>query len=191
MNILPQNLYHITTLNNLTKIKQDGLLKAMPDTLTGGEVKGVFAFDLDNFVSQWTKNKHMNLAKLILDYIAKGQELVAIRIPTKNLSKVQKENIKIRNVNDAIDWKFSGCQYRKSVPEKVKGIKLSEITDYATVTEQPIEHIIPTDISIKELEYLDGTSKYNAKLNLSDILFKIFRGQQEEKIINDKIDLLG
>ncbi len=191
MNILPQNLYHITTSNNLAKIKQDGLLKAMPDTLTGREVKGVFAFDLDNFVSQWTKDKHMNLAKLILDYIAKGQELIAIRIPTKNLSEVQKENIKIRNVNDAINWKFSGYQYGKNVPEKIKGIKLSEIADAKTVTEQPIEHIIPTDIAVKELECLDGTSKYNTKLKLSDILLKIFRGQPEEKIINDKIDSLG
>lgn len=192
MNILPQNLYHITTLNNFAKIKQDGLLKAMPDTLTRGSVKGVFAFDLNNFLTQWTKDKKMNLAKLILDYIAaKGQELVALRIPVKSLSEAQKNDIRIRNVNDAIDWKFRGCGYGKAAPKNIQGFKLSEITNLETINKNPIEHIIPDDIPLEKLECLDGTSKFNSRLPLSEILLKIFKGQPEEKVIEEKMNLLG
>ncbi len=186
---LPKNLYHITTINSLQKIKQDNLLKAMPDTLTGGEVKGIFTFDLNNFLTQWTKDKHMNLARLILDYIAKGRELVALRVPVKNLSEEQVLNTKIRNVNDAIDWKFNSYRYGKNVPENIKGVKLSQITQPEFINEKPIEYIIPEDIPLGKLETL-GTTRFDSRLKLSEILTKMFKGQPEEKIIEANIDTL-
>lgn len=185
---LPKNLYHITTTENLAKIQQDKLLKAMPDTLTGGNVRGIFAFDLNNFTTQWAKDKHMNLARLILDYIAKGREMVALRIPVKNLSKEQEANIKLRDVNAAIDWKFNGYIYGKTVPEEIKGLNLSQISQ-EEVNSKPIEYIIPDDIPADKFEML-GTSKYGSKLQLPDILKKLFNGQQEEIIIEKNIDTL-
>lgn len=185
---LPKNLYHITTTENLAKIQQENLLKAMPDTLTGGNVKGIFAFDLNNFTTQWAKDKHMNLARLILDYIAKGKEIVALRIPIERLSKEQEANIKVRDVNAAIDWKFNDYCYEKKVPEEIRGLNISKIL-LEEIINKPIEYIIPYDISAEKFELL-GTSKYDSKIQLPEILKKLFNGPQEEIVIEKNIDTL-
>lgn len=185
---IPKNLYHITTTENLAKIQQENLLKAMPDTLTGGNVKGIFAFDLNNFTTQWAKDKHMNLARLILDYIAKGREMVALRIPVERLSKEQEANIKVRDVNAAIDWKFNGYGCGKPVPEEIKGLNVSQFSQ-EEINSKPIEYIIQDDIPADKLEML-GTSMYGSRLKLPDILKKLFNGPQEEIVIEKNIDTL-
>ena len=186
--VLPKNLYHVTTTEKLAKIKEDKLLKAMPDTLTDGMVKGVFMFDLDNFVHQWTKDKRMNLARLILDYIARGKEMVMLRIPVQKLPQEVAENIKTRDVNKAIDWKFSGSQYRGKSPDEVIGYKYTE-TRPEVLANNAVEHIVPADIKAEEIECL-GTSTYGSRRSLADILTGFFKDQPEEKVIKDNIDTL-
>lgn len=185
---LPQNLYHITTTEKLAKIKQDKLIKAMPDTLTDGAIKGVFTFDLDNFIKQWAKDKHMNLARLILDYIARGKELVMLRIPVNKLPVESSENIRTRDVNKAIDWKFSYGSQRGKSNQEILGQKITEVNP-EEINKIAIEHIIPTDIGIDKIECL-GTSNYDSKRSLADILMGFFKGHNEENIIKNNMDLL-
>ena len=175
INNLPQNLYHITTTERLAKIKNDKLLKAMPDTLTNGRVKGIFAFDLKNFCAQWTKDNHMNLARLILDYIAKGKELVVLRIPLNKLPEQQVDNIKVRDVNKIIKWKFG--EYKPENNDEILGLRPDVISpDIA------YEHILPEDIAVNNFEQL-GTSHYSAKLSLPDIIMGFFKNQPEENAV--------
>ncbi len=184
---LPHNLYHITTLEKLDKIKEAKVLKAMPDTLTNGMVKGVFMFDLKNFVQQWTKDKHMNLARLILDYIAKGKELVMLRIPLDKLPQEITKNIRLREVNKAIDWKFSYGQYSGKSPKEVLGYTHTEMSD--KLNKEALELVVPQDVPFENIECL-GTSQYGVKCSLSDILMGFFEKQPEEKFIRDNFDTL-
>lgn len=185
--LLPENLYHITTAKRFAKIKEDKFLKAMPDTLTGGKVKGVFTFDLNNFINQWTKDKHMNLARLILDYIAKEKELVVLRIPLKKLPEEQIKNIKTRDVKKTIDWKFESGYYNQT-PKEVLGINIAD-TSKEAMDNRAIEHILPEDIPVENIECL-GIMEYVRKLNLGEILTGFFKKQPEEKIIKDNMDML-
>lgn len=185
---LPENLYHITTAERFEKIKKDRVLRAMPDTLTGGKVKGVFTFDLENFISQWTKDKKMNLARLILDYIGNGKELVALRIPLKNLPPEQLANIKARDVKKTIDWKFSEYVPGGKVAGHVLGERFVEMPP-EVVQKNAIEHIMPEDIPIEKVDCL-GTSRYEGKLRLVDVLNGFFKNYPEEKSINKNIDML-
>ncbi len=181
INNLPPNLYHITTTERLAKIKKDKRLKAMPDTLTNGKVKGVFTFDLENFGTQWTKDNRMNLARLILDYIARGKEIVALRIPLKNIPEEQQSRIKTRDVNKVIDWKFGeytpGNNYEVDIlgqhPDKLEQNLRSK---------RAVEHILPSDIEIEKIDTL-GTANYNSKTSLQDVILGLFKGQPEEKDI--------
>ena len=189
INNLPQNLYHITTTERLAQIKKDQLLKAMPDTLTYGKVKGVFTFDLENFVTQWAKDKHMNLARLILDYISRGKELVALRIPLKNIPEEQLTKVKTRDVNKVIDWKFGAYKPKNNYEAEILGQHPSKM-DSETASRIALEHILPEDIPAENFETL-GTSNYGARLKLSDIVMAFFKGHPEENIVKNNIDILG
>ena len=186
---LPQNLYHITTTERLAKIKQDKILRAMPDTLTNGKVKGVFVFDLENLLTQWTKNKHMNLARLILDYIARGKELIALRIPIKNIPEEELSKVKVRDVNKVIDWKFGEYNPKDNFDAEILG-EYPQNIDKAYASQRAIEHILPNDLNVEAIEPL-GTSIYDQKIKLSDIIMGFFKGHPEESIIKNNIDVLG
>lgn len=188
ISLLPKNLYHITTVENLKKIKSDNCIKAMPDTLTAGKVKGVFVFDLNNFVTQWAKDKHMNLARLILDYIAKGKEMVALRIPLAKLPQEHIDNIKTRDVNKVIDWKFNSYRYGKDIPEEILGKNIEE-SAHLQNTGIAVEHILPEDIEFGNVEEL-GTSFYQLHKNLAEIMQGFFKNHPEEEIIEKNIDIL-
>ena len=185
---LPKNLYHITTTDKFMKIKQDKLLKAMPDTLTNGMVKGIFVFDLENFVQKWTKSKPMNFARLILDYIGKDKKIIMLRIPVKKLPEDVVNNIRTRDVDKAIDWRFSGSQYRGKSSEGVVGYKYTE-AKHKTLLNGAVEHIVPSDVNLEKIECL-GMSSYDSNRSIADILTDFFKNQPEEKFIKDNIDTL-
>lgn len=186
---LPANLYHITTTERLAKIKEDKLLKAMPDTLTYGRVKGVFTFELENFATQWAKDKHMNFARLILDYISRGKEMTALRIPLKNIPKKELMMIKTREVKKVIDWKFGYYKPKNRFETDILGQHPS-ILDENTASERAVELILPNDIDINNIDTL-GRSYYSSRLKLADIVMGFFKGEPEENIIKNNIDILG
>ena len=176
---VPRYLYHITTANKFNEISRTGFLKTMPDSMTDGKVNGIFTFNLQNFIKHWDKDSKMPLGKLIMDYVAKGREIVMLRIATKNLTEKNKKNITTRNAKNLINWKFESYRPGGKIPNKILGETLQEgFQQYRKGN--AIEYIINENIPITQIEKL-GNGKYNGRNSLKENLKPLLEGFPEEK----------
>ena len=102
---LPEFLYHFTSAENADKIIKSGKLIAKEEG-SDFNVAGVFMFDLDNFVKNWSKlfidngeYGSFNFFNALFTQATKGEKHIAcFRIPTKRLSK----NMVIRDQSNLI-----------------------------------------------------------------------------------------
>ena len=176
---VPRYLYHMTSVDKFNEISKSGYLKAMPDSMTDGKVNGIFTFNLQNFVKNWDKDSKMPLGKLIMDYVARGKEIVMLRIPTKNLSVDGKNNIKTRDVKNLIDWKFESYRPGAKIPDSMLGESLNE--GFHKIRKgKAIEYIIPEDVALSDIQEL-GRGKYNSRVSLKENLKSFLDGYSESQ----------
>ena len=98
---VPEYLYHLTNRTNFEHIKETGKIKPSEDI-----IDGVFMFDMNDFNKNWKSHSYDNTtpsvaASLLLQAIKSDNELVLIKIPTKNLNI---KKIRIRPQDDVCNF---------------------------------------------------------------------------------------
>lgn len=89
---LPKFLYHFTSDTNADNIIKSGKLLAKKDE-SELNVAGVFMFDFENFIKNWSKlkintgNAYINLFNLLFSQVAGLNKIACFRIPTQRLNK--------------------------------------------------------------------------------------------------------
>ncbi len=95
----------MTNKINYDSMLKDGIIKASIDDTMG---RGVFATELTNLFKHWRKDKcweNASLQEKLIKHAAKdADEIVILRIPTKNLDQ---DKLKIRSQNTLFKWAFS------------------------------------------------------------------------------------
>lgn len=83
--VIPEYLYHLTNNKAYESIQKEGILKVSKDM-----IDGVFMFDLNDFMKNWTKpcgKSQINISTDIMKQAIKsGEGLVLLKIPTKKLN---------------------------------------------------------------------------------------------------------
>lgn len=186
---IPRYLYHLTTKENYTSIIKDGVIKATHDANPVSNLKGVFLFDMINFIKRWmstgfkidSENNKFSLAQaLFLNVIIKSRNLVLLRIPTKNLST----NLLQCRVQNITESEFHANNGDSATKQK-----------HYTRKKKPIEYIFQDNIPVKEFAKIgevDSQINYTKHQDLASfgeidslsLLEKLLVNQPEENAIN-------
>lgn len=174
---IPRYLYHVTSKQNYESMLRSGYIEARKDCT---EMKGVFMFDIINFLKRWvnTCTNKLNLGTcLILKPAAdNGNEVdtVLLRISTKNMDinklKIRPQDIARPSSDSAV---YQSVYTRRKIP---------------------IEYIYENDINISDIAKIGETHTKIVAFSISDlkeiftekpfnILVKLVKGQPEEKAV--------
>lgn len=183
---IPRFLYHITSKKNYDSMLKSGIIKTSEDSNRASELKGVFLFDMKNFVKRWantsihySKDVSINLGGALLyknglpgDNLRKVTDIVLLRIPTKNMD-INKLKIRPQNL----------------MKEVIKGDSALYQTIY-TRRKNPIEYIYGENIDVSTVQKIGETQlEFNSIIEAAqklaekpfELLMRLLKGQPEEK----------
>lgn len=176
---IPEYLYHLTNNKAYETIKKEGVLKASKDM-----IDGVFMFDIQDFIKNWTKpcgKSNIEISHDIFKQALKsGDGFVLLKIPTKNLDT---KKIVIRSEDEVLDF-VGSTHYRnlalvyaekggilrnkQELPKYMtKGYSPAKAAEYNSQG-MPVEYIYKDNIAIRSIDNINaGEFKCN-----SDSLYK-------------------
>ncbi len=184
---IPEYLYHLTNKNNFKNIIKTGEIIPSEDI-----IDGVFMFDMKDFQTNWKTHSYDNTApsiavSLLLQAIKSDDELVLIKIPTKNL-KVNK--IKIRPQDDVCRYINSreyrnlcmvhaesggAFKHKSDFPKNLtKGYKISCAQDFFNEN-RPIEYVYQGKIKV-DPEIIENA------LKISNITYDTIKSANPEEL---------
>lgn len=176
----PRYLYHLTTTEGLKKIQESKAIKPSDFTL-GLNYPAVFLFELKNYTKNWGVKKdwnYNNLAKDLLSQCAHDTlTLALIRVP---VDKLDKNRLRIRCLNELFSSNKKTYHIMEGSPAKYSKLYKGR--------KKALEYIYPEEIKTKDIEVLGSVENFRQtlrKLKLKGLLLKLFKGQPEEKLINE------
>lgn len=156
---IPEYLYHLTNNRAYESVQKDGILRASKDM-----IDGVYMFDLNDFIKNWTKpcgKNNLNISQVIFKQVIKsGNGFVLLKVPTKNLDL---KKIIIRLEDEVLDFVGSDhysnlamvyaekggiLKYKEELPKYMtKGYSPTKAPKYFSQG-RPVEYIYKNDIPL-------------------------------------------
>lgn len=186
---VPRFLYHLTTQNNYNKILKDGYIKSNHDLDLCSNLSGVFMFDLKNFTKRWVSmgvdcgDKLLTFAKALLMQVSKDDSnIVVLKIPTRFLSS---KKLKCRSQVSKNDWHINNGDFATNQRHYTRK---KEPLEYINETDIPIQNVIKIGEANSgfnlEKAFEEMNENYFDKINVAQVLQKLFQNTPEEKCIN-------
>lgn len=186
---VPRYLYHLTTQNNYNKILKDGYIKSNHDLDLCSNLSGVFMFDLKNFTKRWVSmgvdcgDKLLTFAKALLMQVSKDDSnIVVLKIPTRFLSS---KKLKCRSQVSKNDWHINNGDFATNQRHYTRK---KEPLEYINETDIPIQNVIKIGEANSgfnmEKAFEEMNENYFDKINVAQVLQKLFQNTPEEKCIN-------
>lgn len=194
---VPRYLYHLTSAVNFEKMKSDTFCYASGKDKYLKQ-KGVFMFDLTNFLKDWSKRMlngecKRSLQEMLLDEVSCSiydpSGIVVLKIPT---SELDIQNLKIRSQNTFFKAR-KGLD--KFSPEELEHLQQGTSALYSSLYKQrkcPIEYIYQGDIPVKKIsmigqltgdDYMQIDRKPNENWNLKGTFMALFKNTPEQKAV--------
>lgn len=172
--VLPEFLYHFTPKSCWESIKKDGKIKLSTWETAENGMPGIFMVDRNNFLTQWCNKdkakdinslfglpeneKGLDLGDMLLVFASKGEEFVALKIPTK---KLDKSKIKFRPYTEVVKESFANFDMGKAPYDCdliKEGLSLDKLKDY--IKNEPIEYIYQDEICIDSIQDVSMFKKH-------------------------------
>lgn len=195
---VPRYFYHVTNKKNYENMLKDGFIKAGQDAYEESNLNGVFMFDLKNFTKRWchmgfdigenSEEKFFTLAKALFMKISlKSSDIVVLRIPSKELP-LDKLKCRIQGGVKVSDIPLSHALNGDSAFRQKHYTRKRQPVEYIFEGNIPLDHVqkageANTGVIFEEMRQdMSGRSLYT-KLKTKEILTNLFKGQPEEKCI--------
>ncbi len=177
---IPEFIYHITSKENYEKILKDGKMKFSSFEAMGGNCKGVYFVDKDNFLNKWvgrtekelfgadSNGTPLDIGEMLMLWTCKGTNgTVAIKIPTSNLDL---SKLRFRPYIQACKEGMEAYMSGKTSKMVKEGLPLSELSKYIN-TNEPIEYIYFGDLTPNLFE---GYSQTPFSEKMIDMIYNLF-----------------
>ena len=186
---VPRYLYHLTTQSNYNRMLKDGYIRCNHDANLDSNLSGVFMFDLKNFTKRWLSmgidcgDKLLTYAKALFMQVSKDDSnIVVLKIPTKFLFL---KYLKCRSQVSTNEFHYSNGDFATNQRHYTRK---KEPIEYINESYIPIKNVIKigeanSGFSLRKA-FDEMSDNYFDKINVNQILQKLFKNTPEEKCIN-------